>query len=117
MKITLKTDQKSYVLAGGTAVNEEPTHISVTAERTLQSVKAIRAASVQTYMRAKSRTHTAKSSFSRKVRRDVRLRWNPQRLRPFKRITKGMLPIQRMKSTAENCTLMRDARQHPKFYE
>ena len=49
MKITLKTDQKSYVLAGGTAVNEEPTHISVTAERTLQSVKAVRAASVQTY--------------------------------------------------------------------
>ena len=51
MKITLKTDQKSYVLAGGTAVNEEPTHISVTAERTLQSVKAVRAASVQTYDR------------------------------------------------------------------
>lgn len=51
MKITLKTDQKSYVLAGGMVANEEPTHLFVTAERTLQSVKAIRAASVQTYDR------------------------------------------------------------------
>ena len=51
MKITLKTASKSYVLAGGLAVNEEPTHMSVTAERALQSVKAIRAASVQTYDR------------------------------------------------------------------
>lgn len=51
MKITLKTASKSYVLAGGTALNEEPTHMTVTAERTLQSVKAIRAASVQTYDR------------------------------------------------------------------
>lgn len=51
MKITLKTNQKSYVLAGGIAANEEPTHLFVTAERILQSVKAIRAAAVQTYDR------------------------------------------------------------------
>lgn len=51
MKITLKTNQKSYILAGGLAANEEPTHIFVTAERILQSVKAIRATAVQTYDR------------------------------------------------------------------
>ena len=51
MKITLKTASESYVLAGGTALNEEPAHLSVAAERTLQSVKAVRAASVQTYDR------------------------------------------------------------------
>ena len=51
MKITLKTASQSYVLAGGLTMNEEPTHMSVTAERSLQSVRAIRAASVQTYDR------------------------------------------------------------------
>lgn len=51
MKITLKTSSQEHILAGGAANQEEPIHLTISAQRTLQAVRAIRATSVQTYDR------------------------------------------------------------------
>ena len=51
MKIILKTSSQEHILAGGSADHEDPIHLTISAQRTLQSVRAIRASSVQTYDR------------------------------------------------------------------
>lgn len=47
MKITLN----GHILAGGLTANEEPIHMTISAQRMLQLVKTIRASSIQTYDR------------------------------------------------------------------